>query len=1340
MNQKKHTLLIVSAVVLFVCFSYFSPAYSQSQITFSQLSVKDGLSQNSAISISQDSIGFLWIATQDGLNKYDGRKFTTYPFNFVDITKPNYSNLGKVYTDRKGEVWILPINKIPHKLNRELDIFEPVTTIDDACVIYQDTQFNIWIGTYTSGLYKMAPTDSNPIEILSSEQLTSPVFEIVEGANSEIYLTTEKAIIQVDILNNKVERSVPQTVFGDAIEQNFSAIAFEKNGRQWIGTYGDGLYYKDKNSSDFRRISELSFIDPLPLDLNILALHIDSKERLWIASYGRGLYLVDFESAKITHFTVDKHNPKALHYNDILCIYEDYTGTLWFGSDGAGLSFYDEYLEKFNSFTNFQTPENISIDVIRAIATDANNNVWLGTSGKGLTQYEPATNSWRTYNTELGSKSSISSNRIMSLLVDDENDVWIGTQDGGLNILNTANSVKKYSINSVPTLSAATIWNIFKDTKNRIWLATRENGIIQFDKHNGVLKKYTTDNALPSNNIRVIAQGSPNQLWLGSEEDGLALFDTEKETTTLYTTQLDKNALSNNKIKSLYYDAVNAILWIGTNGGGLNAFDTKTSQFYHFTTKDGLANNVIYAVLPDHNGNFWLSSNKGITKFTQGKTLADKPIIVNYDNYAGLATEFNTGAYFIDAKSNLYFGGLDGFYWFHPDDIKENNVLPKTAITSFELFNKAQPLKEGVELKYNENTISFSFSSLEYSLPEKNKYQYKLVNHEEDWVHAGNSNTVRYPQLPSGDYEFMVKSSNYDGVWNETPVTFKFTIAPPWYLTLFFKIVYAILVIAAILGVYSYLKWRWAMQLDLKLKEEEAERFKKLNDFKSKLYTDISHEFRTPLTLIAGPIDAKISEGNISDADFANFSMIKRNTNRLLSLVDQLLDLAKLDKGKLKLKIQRGDLDLFLHTIADSFDYKSELKKMDYKTVIDSIKNVWYDEDIMEKITTNLLSNAFKYSPDNGTCVFTAKQKEDVVIITVKNTVENLSKEDIDTMFIRFYQKDEYKDGAGIGLSLVSELVELYKGKIAVQFEDNTINFEVILPINKLAFDKSNIVKKSKKQSVNPELFETIDIEPEFEISTAYDELPLLLIVDDHAEVRKFIKSVLKHRYQVFEAENGKQGIKRALELVPDLIVSDIRMPICDGIEMTNILKADERTSHVPIVLLTAKVGEENELEGLQSGADDFITKPFKIKILETKIANLIETRKALRSRYSQELILKAKDIAITPTDEVFLTKVQQLLDENLADPEFNAVVFSKKVGMSRMQLHRKLLAYTGHTTSAFIRSQRLKQAIHILKTSDATINEVAYSVGFNTPSYFIKCFKEVYKKTPSEYLQSLNN
>jgi len=1334
-NKPKFRLFLVFVCTIFL----FQNSLAQNQISFRQLSVNEGLSQNSAISIAQDSTGYLWIATQDGLNKYDGKNFKVFQQNFLDITRPDYSNLGQVYTDKDRNLWIIPSDKKLYKFNQSEQVFDSIPGVEDASTIFQDKDGNHWVGTFTKGLYKLEGMAHAPSKVLSSGEGLKTIYNIFQASDNSLLLSTDENIVQYDKRSGKSLKLPAFTTYNETIRANFSDIVSDKENVQWIGTFGQGLFFRKKDDSILQRISELSFSDPLPIDLNILDLHIDSKDRLWIATYGRGLYLVNFNTLEIQHFTADKHNPRAIHYNDILCIYEDYSNTLWFGTDGAGLSYYDEYLEKFNSLTTFQTPESINIDVVRAIAVDSTKSIWIGTSGKGLTQYDPSSNSWRTFTRDGVLDNGISSNRIMSLLIDEENNLVVGTQGNGLDIFN-GEEFENYSANTKVPLSANTIWTIYNAGKKEYWLGTRENGLIRFNIEKGETKRYmfnSKNEGLSSNNIRVITGDGKGNFWLGTDADGISFFDPKNETFRSYKYIEGKNSLSSDNVKSLYFDA-NEILWIGTNGGGLDAFDPKSETFYNYSEDDGLANNVIYAILPDDEGNLWLSSNKGVTKFTQPDLLNNAPLTTNYDNHDGLATEFNTGAYHIDINGNLYFGGLDGFYWFNPNEIKENRILPKTTITGLEVFNQERSLSPNMVLRHDENTLSFNFSSLQFSLPEKNQYQYKLSNYDEDWVSSGNTNFARYSHLPPGDYEFMVKSSNYDGIWNEQPISYKFSIAQPWYWNIWAKIIYTCLLALGVFAIYSYLKWRWRMRFELQQKEEEALRFKKLNDFKSKLYTDISHEFRTPLTLIKGPVDTRLSEGGLTETEYKDFSMIKRNTNRLIGLVDQLLHLAKLQKGNLKLKISEGDLGLFLSSLAKSFEFASEAKQIDFKIKVYDFGKIWYDEDAIEKIATNLLSNAVKYCTEKGKCAFEALQEEGNLVLNVSNSIRANSEIEIEKMFTRFYQQDEFSEGAGVGLALVKELVQLYGGEVKVKTDSKqTINFQVILPLKKSNLKNFEIVDEinTASGSLLPLVENKVINDPED--ADLQEKLPILLIVEDHQEVRKFIGSIWNGQYQIVEAENGKVGMKKALETIPDLIISDVRMPICDGITLCNNLKADERTSHIPVILLTAGAGEENELKGLISGADDFIIKPFRTRVLLKRVENLIKSRKSLRDRYSQELVLKATDISVTKTDEVFLQKVQKVLDENLSDSEFDSSTFCEAVGMSRMQLHRKLMALTGLSTTAFIRSERLKQAVHILKTSDATINEVAYTIGFNTPSYFIKCFKETYKKTPSEYIQS---
>ncbi|WOD43517.1 tetratricopeptide repeat protein [Hwangdonia lutea] len=539
------------------------------------------------------------------------------------------------------------------------------------------------------------------------------------------------------------------------------------------------------------------------------------------------------------------------------------------------------------------------------------------------------------------------------------------------------------------------------------------------------------------------------------------------------------------------------------------------------------------------------------------------------------------------------------------------------------------------------------------------------------------------------------------------------------------------LCLTSLVGVFFFILYRNRQKTNKKLKEIDV--------LKSNFFANISHEFRTPLTLISAPLEKKLESEKLNNTDRTDFEMMQRNSKRLLNLVDQLLDLSKLESGHLKLRVSRGDLTVLLKSIASSFVHLAKSKKIEYTVKVETTKNAWFDKNLIEKTVINLLSNAFKYTPENGVVNFKSTIKNSKLEILVENSSPTFSNEKIDKIFNRFYQADENADGIGIGLSLVKELVTLAHGTIHVEItKTDTVLFKVILPISEKAFYKNELVPVHKTGSTLQEYKQPVPSSTKTKQATndmLDEDAPILLIVEDNADVNAFIKNSFSNTFQVLEAENGKIGIEKAIEFVPDIIISDIMMPVTDGLELCKQLKLDERTCHIPIILLTAKAGEESQYKGMETGADDYITKPFKIKMVETRVQNLIASRKLLRNRYSQEVVLKPKDIAITNLDEQFLEKVQQVLDEKLTEPSFSVEKFSAAVGMSRMQLHRKLKALTDLSASEFIRSQRLKLAASLLQKSDANISEIGYTVGFNDHAYFSKCFKEAYGCSPSEYI-----
>ncbi|MEL0456471.1 two-component regulator propeller domain-containing protein [Flavobacteriaceae bacterium SZ-1-7] len=1266
------------------------------QIAFSQLTVEHGLSQNSVISMAQDSIGYMWFATQDGLNRYNGRDFKHYNKQFEDITRATFSNLGKIYIDKQNRLWIITHSGKLELYKTEEDHFEHIELPFKASTVFQDKNLNLYLGSYGNGLFKIDSKSKDTIQVFKNSDKNVTVYNIDE-IDSDLLVGASGGVYSVN-LNGSYEKT--HVLSGNDI--NFSVLEKDSLGGVWLGSYGSGLFYKANNDKKFIKFKH----SELPEDLNIEDLLIDSKNRLWIATYGSGVFLLDLTSNYAKNFKANKNNPFAIHYNDMLCLYEDMTGVIWFGTDGTGASYYDEHLIKFNILTNNQVPKSVNVDMIRSFTTDEKHNFWIGTSGKGLAYFDAKAGTYKTLTTK---NSKLNSDRIISLNFH-ENELWVGHQGYGLNIIEANGNYRTY-----PEIGNYTIWRILDESSQRRWLATERHGIILFDKYEGIVKEYNEDNSgLAANNIRALVKASDSILWVGTDNSGVFKLNIK-------TDEVEKIQPLNDKIKSLLL--LENILWVGTYGAGLKKYDIDKGTVKTYTEEDGLPNEVVYGVLPDSNNNLWLSTNNGLCRFN----IASEDF-EGFSVYDGLQnSEFNTGAYYKDSQGVIYFGGLDGLNWFSPEKLTYNTVKPKTIISKFEVFSKERPLIENTELNYNENTVTFTFSSLHFSQPERNQYKYKLVNYDDNWVTPKRVNFAHYTNLPPNTYTFQVISSNYDGVWNETPATYTFTILKPWYLTTTMKIGYLLLAVLISLGVYKYLKFRWNVKAQLQMEHAETERLKKLDEFKTKLYTNISHEFRTPLTLISGPIDHQLSKKDLKPEDRKELSLVKQNANRLLNLVNQMVDLSLIDSGQAQLKVAHGNLKVLLIQIVTAFQYKADEKNISINSSIENLDEAWFDIDVIEKITSNLLSNAIKYAPKGSDIIFNANQQSGLLILSIINTNKDISKKDLGKLFQRFYQENEASDGFGVGLALVKELVSLSKGSIiANSVDSDKIQFTVTLPIQKEAYKPTEIITKQAKDEWHVE--EGLSL-------NGNEEKDSLLIVEDDPDIRAFIVSIFKTKYRLLEASNGKIGIEKALKHIPDLIISDVMMPVEDGISLCNTLKYNELTSHIPIILLTAKVGDNNEIEGLRTGADAYVTKPFNSEKLKLRVEKLIENRQKLQQRFSKDLNF-SPDVRVSSAETDFLKRLKKVLDKNLVNTDFTSEAFADAMAMSRTQLHRKLKAIAGLSTSEFIRSQRLKLAVELLKNSDVTVSEIAYQVGFNTPSYFIKCFKEAYNCTPNEYLQ----
>ncbi|UBM59964.1 response regulator [Marinilongibacter aquaticus] len=1281
------TCLFLSLLCQMLC------AQGNKHFAFQNLTVENGLSQNSVIGVAQDSTGYLWLATQDGLNRYSGKDFVRYNKQFQDITRPTFSRLGKVYVDRQNRLWIATSSGKLELYRRESDDFETVSGLSDVSALYQTLNHDFYVGTFAEGLFQIRAETQDTIHVLQAKETALAVYDMLENRDSLWIACSGKVYVLAE------GKKTTEVHVSGAQLPNFSALARTENEAIWLGTYGQGLFRKTSQSAEF-----VPFVHPkLPNDLNVEDIFVDSQNRMWIATYGNGLYLYDPKDHSVLNFTENKDNPFAIHYNDLLCLYEDNAGVLWIGSDGAGANYYDSYLLKFNVLTDNQLPKNTTVDVIRSIATDYSGRVWIGTSGKGLTRMN--LNKENTAVTFTPANSDLASGRIMSLRFDGK-DLWIGHQGFGLNIWEASGKMRYF-----PEIADYSIWRIVEESENRSWLCTERHGLILFDKKSGVVELFSSENsALTSNNIRTVIKGEKDILWIGTEENGLFRLDLSSKEISAIKEIPDK-------IKSLHY--ADGLLWIGTNGNGLKSLNVNNGELRVFSEKDGLPNNVVYGILPDGEGNLWLSSNMGIAKFDT-ETLN----IVKYDNYDYLQSyEFNTGAYHKDEEGVLYFGGLKGLNWFNPKQLQINPIRPQTVLTGMQVFGRDVALQKDLELHYNENTVTFTFASLVFSQPDRNQYKYRLLANDTEWISSGNANTAHYTNLPPDRYEFQVLSSNYDGVWAEIPAKYTFTILKPWYATNLAKVLYvALFLTLSYLFVY-YLKWRWSIQQKLKLEQEETSRLKKLDELKTKLYTDISHEIRTPLTLISGPIHNQLSRSNLSEKDKKDLDLVRKNSDRMMQLVNQMLDLSRLESGEVRLQVSKGNLNILLKQSVEAFVYLAAQKEIVLTSQIEGLENAWFDRDAVEKMLSNLISNAIKYAPQGSQVYIAATEKEGHLHFSIANEANAETLGNLNSLFKRFYQNNVLSEGLGVGLALVSELAKLSQGSIEAEgLEHNMLNFRLTLPITEEAFDPESIHQEIPDSDLN--------ILPLDENQGQYT----LLIVEDNLEIREFTASLFQDRYRIILAQNGKEGLEKVSEFMPDLIISDIMMPVKSGIDLCREVKEEPLTSHIPVVLLTAKAGDRHEIEGYKTGADSYVTKPYSSEKLKLIVFKLLEIRNKLKAHYSQTFSINP-NLAITSTEADFLKRLQEVTEKNIVDPEFTSEKFSRLMSMSRSQLHKKLQAIVGLSASEFIRSQRLQLAKELLRKSDATISEIAYQVGFNTPSYFNKCFKQAYGCTPNEYL-----
>ncbi len=1376
-------------------FLIFQANIISQSVFFNRLTTDDGLSNNYVYEVLQDQAGFLWFATDDGLNKYDGYDFIVYRNNLSDKNSISDNSIWTIKEDELGKIWIGtkngfincydPINDkfLRWKISSNITKENPITTI------FIDKNNLIWIGTYRSGLYKLDPKSgkinhwdykADDPKSISNNYVSS----IYGDSNGNIWVGTFNGLNK---FNPQKSGNNFARYFADVNNQNslsgnliwgITPSALDKN-KLWVGT-ANGVTTLNIKEEKFSQI-----LIPNPDNLKfgtgagtILEEAAGNEVVLWINSYA-GLLRYNLTRNKFDRFLSDKKNVNSLISNQINNIFRDRSGVLWIATDN-GLCYFSQKNMKFNnSFfypdNYFETDELKNLNV-KAITKTPENNLWIGTE-KGL--YRSITSGRKI---KIIKHPKLISENIWTLSAGNSSDVWIGTYGAGLYNLNyKSDRLKKYDIlkDRIKSSSKDFVKSILIDNKNRLWIGYWGVGLARLDLSTGKIENWlhkTIDkNSLGHDDVWVIYQDIKSRIWIGTNGGGLDLFD-ESSGNRFYHIIADaqkQNSLSSNSIYSIAEQKNNVqnisehILWVGTNNG-LNKIiidDSKSDNsnfpiiknISRFTIEDGLADNSIKSIVEDEDGNLWLGTSSGISFFN-----VQKKSFINFISDDGIiGNDFNHCAALKYDNNLIFMGSTSGLNYFNAAAISQSSYAPPVVITDFQIFNN--PVRIGsssvltkniaytkeIVLSHTQNVFSFQFSAFDYNSTNTINYAYMMEGFDDDWINGGTRRFVTYTNLKPGNYVFKVKATNSDGIWSDKVASVKLIVTPPWWQTKWAIVLYLVVFVLGVWGIFKFQSNRVRLQNELQMREFESYHLRQIEQMKSRFFANISHEFRTPLMLIKGPLE-ELLRGRIKDNLTDYYKMLLRNTEKLQQLIDQLLELSQLESETIPVQKETYDIVNLLKSISNSFIPLANQKniRFNFYSGVESAFAI-LDKDKFEKIINNLLNNAFKFTDTGGTVNIELAEKtmsgSRIAFVTISDTGVGISKENQSKIFTRFFQVDDSSKrnygGSGIGLALVKELTTLLGWEVSVSSnEGEGTEFTLQIPLLsqeeiKEIISSSNVVDNQERLNGQIE-FEKSDDDYVLENNSK----PLILFVEDQSEVREYVIGLLKEDYNVLQAENGKAGFDTALKSLPDLIISDVMMPVMDGFELCKKLKTDWNTSHIPVILLTAKVTHQSKLEGLETGADDYLTKPFDFEELSIKIKNLITQRKQLKEKFSKNINANVESITTNLFDKEFIEKINKIIESQLQNENFTSEDLAEKLFVSRGQLNRKLNAIVGQGPGEFIRIYKLKRAAQMILENKLSITQIALEVGFSSPAQFTRAFQKHFNCLPSEFNHRLSD
>lgn len=1354
------------------------------QFQFSHLDINAGLSHNQVNCIYKDKRGFMWFGTLSGLNKYDGYSFKSFKHIAGDTTTLDDDYIVSINPGPENKLWIETrtgfniYDPATEKFTRNLTAFMYKIKVYDTYIlaIKKDRFGNFWFLQHNKnqGVFKYDPVTNTTINLTHQNTDTTSiasnlVTDLSVDSKGNIWLVSNSGILErLDPKSYKVNYRLKLGNLPPALSSSYK-IYIDKQDDVWafVPSYSAGVFYISMANKVFKHI--VKGTGTINTDV-ISDVTQDDENRIWICTDHGGINLLNKKDFKTQYITNREDDSKTLGQNSITCIYKDNSGIIWCGTYKRGVSYYHQNIIKFAGYTHHLSDKNsLPFSDINNFAEDKAGNIWIGTNGGGLIYWDRKNNSFKQYLHNAADKNSLTNNVVVCLYFDHEQKLWIGTYYGGLDCFDGKTFRHyKHSDGVAASISEDRVCSITEDSDHNLLVGTLSAGLNILDKSRNVVSTYRFDgdmskNSIHSNYISAIIEDRRKNIWIVTAYGVDLLLKKDHRFLHYLHDDKDPTSLINNNTNNILEDK-DGLIWISTREG-ISIFEYKTGKFTNINKADGLPDNTVIDLQQYSRNNIWVSTPNGLSSIFVDRSSAKlKFRFVNYNETEGLqGREFTENSSYHTREGELLFGGGNGFNIFKPTDLLTNKNQPNLVFTDLQIFN--QTVKPGdkvngavilnssivglknLNLKYNDNVFAIEFAALNYFNPDKTKYQYLMQGFDNNWIDADNKvRKATYTNLDAGDYVFRVRAGNNES-WNSNELTLNIRISPPFWKTTWAYILYAMLVTGALLYMRRSGIQKIRTQFSIEKEREEAQRMHELDLMKIKFFTNVSHEFRTPLSLIMAPVDKILKQ--VAEPEIQRqLMLVNRNAKRLLNLVNQLLDFRKMEYQELKLHKMNGDIISFIKDLSFAFTDVADQKSIRF--VFDAEIETFYtsfDHDKIERIMFNLLSNAYKFTHEGGqvsvliNLIHKRDTDEQFLEIRVIDTGIGIAADKLDRIFDPFFQNDlpgsMLNQGSGIGLSITKEFVKLHEGEIYVESEFNQGScFTVLLPLTQL--DAGVFTDTLLPFNHDNEFWqENGAIKPETCKEPRDGKRPTVLLVEDNDDFRFYIKDNLKTAFNVIEAENGKKGWQKALAQHPNLIVSDVTMPEMNGIDLCLKLKNDKRTSHIPVILLTAMTGEDQQLKGLETGATDYLTKPFNFEILQSKIRNILSQQESMRKTYTKQVEVNPTEMHVDSPDEVFIKKVLILIDNNISNPNFSVEELSNEVFVSRYTLYKKILAMTGKTPNELVRSMRLKRAAQLLETGHLTISQICHKVGFKSQKYFVKMFKAEYNTIPSKYVEA---